>query len=185
MLGLLRVAGLSVVLAVPVQGADDGVLDHVVLQLPDRTWGVRVDPPDFEFSPARTVQNGRAVWAAGDSTEPGLMVKIILQDSPGVTDVAGCVARFEQGLDLEAESVSGLKRYRLSGHPVIEYHIRRHRGVEINQRNLHGYLFHDRTCTEMHLSFIGYAGRSRILLERTIRSIHIVDSPGESTDESH
>jgi len=172
---LVFLAALCVAFSMIGQDVGEGAHDEVVLKLPDRAWGLRVHPPGFEFDRPHVVREGRAAWAAGDSLQPGLMVELVMEHAPEVTDVTECVSRFERRLDLDSNAVSELRRYQLDGRPVIEYDIRKHRGAEIKQRNLHGYFFHDHTCTEMHVSFVGYSGDPRAALERVIRSVEIVD----------
>jgi hypothetical protein len=169
-------AALVVALSVLGQDAGKGAHEEAVLRLPDREWELRVSPAGFEFGPSRIAREGRTVWAAGDGAEPGLMVEITLEHTPDTRDAKGCLARAEPRLRLDSSAVSDVTRHEVAGYPVIEYEIREHRGVEVDQRNLHAYLYHDRACAEIHVSFVGYRGQPRSMLESAIRAIEIVDA---------
>ncbi|HXV76147.1 MAG TPA: hypothetical protein VD788_07485, partial [Candidatus Polarisedimenticolaceae bacterium] len=127
---------------------------------------------------------GTAVWTAGDADVPGLMARVVLYDMPDAVDADACLAALGARLDLASDAVGGVRRYRLGARPVIEYEVREHRGVEVNQRNLHGYLYHDRACAEVHVSFIGYQGQPHMLLERVITSVEIVATDGTDGGDS-
>ena len=173
------------VLAVSIlgQGAGEGAHDEVVLQLPDRDWGIRVAPPDFEFGAPHVADDGAAVWAAGDGTDLALIMKVLLEVAPGIDDDSGCLARSEGRLGLDSQEVHHLVRSRHAGMPSIEYEIRQHGSVRVDQRNLHAYRFHDGACAEFHLSLINYRSRYRPVFDRVLTSIDVVEIDGDASSE--
>lgn len=167
----------ALVLAVSVigLGAGEGAHDEVVLRLPDKNWGIRVAPENFEFGAPQLSDNGSAVWAAGDATDLALIVKVVLERSPEVDDASGCLARAEGRLDLDSQEVHGVVRSRQAGMPTIEYEVRNHGSVRVDQLNLHAYRFHDGACAEFHLSMMNYKSQDRSRFDRLLRSIDLVE----------
>ena len=156
-------------------GAGEGAHDDVVLRLPDRDWGIRVAPPGFEFGAPLTSDDGSTVWAAGDATDLATIVKVRLESSAGVEDSSGCLARSEGRLGLDSQEVHHVVRSRQAGMPSIEYELRRHGSVRVDQLNLHAYRFHDGACAEFHLSMMNYKGQNRGPFDRVLRSIAIIE----------
>jgi hypothetical protein len=164
-------------------GAGEGSHDEVVLRLPGRDWGIRVAPPKIEFGAPHVANNGAAVWAAGDGTDLALIMKVLLEVAPGVDDDSGCLIRAERRLGLDSQEVHHVVRSRHAGMPAIEYEVRQHGSVRVDQRNLHAYRFHDGACAEFHLSLMNYKSQHRPVFDRALSSIELVeiesDAPGE------
>jgi hypothetical protein len=156
-------------------GAGEGAYDEVVLRLPDRDWGIRVAPPDVEFDAPGVADDGTAVWAAGDGTDLALVVKLLLETVSGIDDDSGCRIRAEHRLGLDSQEVRHVVRSHYAGMPTIEYEVRRHGPVLVDQRNLHAFRYHDGTCAEFHLSLMSYKSQQRPVLERVLDSIERVE----------
>ena len=173
------------VLAVSVLGlgAGEGAHDEVVLHLPERDWGIRVAPPDFEFGAPHVADSGAAVWAAGDGTDLALIMKVLLDVAPGVDDDSGCLARSEGRLGLDSREVHHIVRSRHAGMPTIEYEVRQHGSVRVDQRNLHAYRFHDGTCAEFHLSLMNYKSQYHPVFDRVLASIDVVEIENDAPAE--
>lgn len=167
----------ALVLSSSVMGlnAGEGAHEEVLLRLPGRDWGIRVAPEDFEFGAPQLADDGSAVWAAGDATDLSLIVKVLLEVSPGTDDASGCLARTEARLGLDSQEIHGVARSTHDGMPVIEYEIRRHGSVRVDQRNLHAFRFHDGACAEFHLSMMDYKSQNRQQFDRVLGSIDVVE----------
>jgi hypothetical protein len=161
-------------------GAGEGAHDVVVLRLPGRDWGIRLAPDGFEFGAPQSSDDGSAVWAAGDAIDLALIVKVVLQSSPGVDDASGCLARAERRLGLDSQEAHNVVRSHQAGMPSIEYEIRRHGSVRVDQLNLHAYRFHDGSCAEFHLSMMNYKSQDRRQFDRVLRSIDLVEIDEEA-----
>jgi hypothetical protein len=178
-----NVAWLVLAVSVLGLGAGEGAHDEVVLQLPERDWGIRVAPPNFEFAAPHVTNDGAAVWAAGDGTDLALMMKVLLEVAPGIDDDSGCVARFEDRLGLDSQEVHHVVRSRHAGMPTIEYEVRQHGSVRVDQRNLHAYRFYDGTCAEFHVSLMNYKSQHRPVFDRVLTSIEVVEIAGDAQAE--
>jgi hypothetical protein len=146
-----------------------------VLRLPDRDWGLRVAPAGFEFGAPLTSDDGSAVSAAGDATDLTMIVKVLLESSPGTEDASECLARAERRLGLDSHEVHHVVRSSQAGMPSIEYELRRHGSVRVDQLNLHAYRFVDGACAEIHLSMMDHKSKSREPFDRVLRSIDLVE----------
>jgi hypothetical protein len=156
-------------------GAGKGAHDEIVLRLPDRDWGIRVAPDGVEFGEPQLADDGSTVWAAGDTTDLSLIVKVMLESSPEIDDDTGCLARREARLGLDSQEVHGIVRSTHAGMPVIEYEIRRHGSVRVDQRNLHAFRFHDGACAEFHLSMMEYKSQNRRQFDHVLNSIELIE----------
>ena len=127
--------------------------------------------------------DGKAVWAAGDGIDLALIVKALLEIAPGIDDDSGCLARAEPRLGLDSREVHHVVRSRHAGMPTIEYEVRQHGSVRVDQRNLHAYRYHDGACAEFHLSLMNYSSQDRPVVDRVLSSIELVeidhDTPAE------
>lgn len=150
-------------------------LAEVTVGLPGRSWAVRAAPPDFEFAPPRLAENGTVAWAAGDGAELGFIMSIVVEHAPAAEDLDGCVARFEDRLDLDSREVFGLERSRRGEMIVLEYEVRRHGAVRVDQRNLHGYLWRDEACVEIHLSWMNDRGKADRLFKQALGAVTVVE----------
>jgi hypothetical protein len=160
-------------------GAGEGAHDEVVLRLPDRDWGIRVAPDGVEFGEPRLAYDGSTVWAAGDSIDLSLIVKVLLEAAPEIEDVSGCLARTEGRLSLDSQEVRGVARSTYARMSVIEYEIRHHGSVRVDQRNLHAFRFHDGACLEIHLSMMDSASLNRRQFDHILDSIVLIDIDGD------
>ncbi len=166
---------LSAVCGIGQLGGGEPGLAEVTVGLPGRSWAVRAVPPGFEFAPPQLAENGKAAWSAGDGAELGFMMSIVVEHAPAAEGLDGCVARFEDRLDLGSREVVGLERRRRGEMAVLEYEVRRHGAVRVDQRNLHGYLWHDDACVEIHLSLMNGRGKADRLFGQALGAVSLVD----------
>ena len=156
--------------------ADETADGEAMLRAPDGDWAVRLAPAGFEFGEPVATDDGERSRIAGDGPR-GMVATLTLRPAGAAGNAEACRSEADERAGRGAKRTYRLERERRGPLALTAYVVPRYRGVAINQRHVHAFLYRDGYCVELELSMPRYKSRRRHLFDEALDTLEIVDAP--------
>lgn len=182
---LITLLLLPVALPTPAFGRSPGVPPPaLLLSLPGQAWTLEIHADELAIEGDLTRPDGRArALAAQDSA--GLVMTVFLEADQGATSQA-CREKYWERLKRQSPlPMDDVKMTERGPVALVEYVVREHQQVRLDQKHLNAYLAQGGTCVDIHLSKVSFtpADEARMMAMATgvrIRDTRPPGSPGPS-----
>lgn len=145
----------------------------IILSLPELSWAVEINAADFAMEKKEICPSGDEASFFATNEKTGLVMSGFLEKvSLGGTSKE-CRDHYWEKAKQSPFKKDDIKMSDFGQMAIVEYIVKEHQGIELNQKNLNAYLAKGNYWIDIHLSKPNYQAPDEILFKSILQNIRI------------
>jgi len=129
----------------------------IILSLPNVNWALEIPAGGFVIEKDQTSREGTRDFSAINRSA-GVVMSVFLEPAPSNGSGNYCREFYWEGLKKNSPlKMDDVKMSDMGEMTVLEYIVREHQGVQVDQKHLNAYLARGNTCIDIHLSKVQFS----------------------------
>lgn len=158
--------------------------DKIHLTMPDLDWALEIDCPTFEIQKGDFNPDGPSWRLMAKDQRTEVIMSIFVEPAAGDGDYKACRDYYwplVESSPVIEENIIFSERGEMA---IVEYIIKRFRGLKINQKNFNVYMARDGFWIDIHLSKLYYRESDQRQFEKVLDGIRIIDDYNQTATDN-
>jgi len=159
--------------------------ETIVLSVPELKWALEIDAPNFVVEQKEITPGGDNARFFATDKETGLIMSCFLEKASRSGTSKDCRDYYWERAKKSPFKKEDIKMSDFGPMALVEYVVKEHEGIVINQKHLNAYLAKDNYCVDIHLSKVNFRRGEEQLFEAILKNIRINETWSEQRIERH
>jgi hypothetical protein len=147
----------------------------ISLSLPNANWTLEIPAGGFVIEKDQTSREGTRDFSAINRSA-GVVMSVFLEPAPSNGSSNYCREFYWEGLKKNSPlKMDDVKMSDMGEMTVLEYIVREHQGVRVDQKHLNAYLAKGNTCIDIHLSKVQFSPEDERVFTSILASVRLRD----------
>lgn len=161
----------------------DAATNNLYLATPGSSWSLEIDASGFTLQQKDLSQDGTAARLMAENKSNGVILSAFLEKAAGPGDAKACREYYWKDAQKSPFKKDDIEMSEAGSVALVEYLVKEHLGIRVNQKNLNAYLSHNGYWVDVHISMADFKSGDEATLQSIVKSIRFNDSYTPTTIE--
>lgn len=160
-----------------------GTANDLYLATPGSSWSLEIDTPGFTLEQKDFSQDGTAARLMAVNKKDNVILSAFLEKAARPGDAKACREYYWSEAKTSPFQKDDLKMSESSSAALVEYIVKEHLGIRVNQKNINAYLSQNGYWVDVHISKVDFKPEDEAMLQSIVKSIRFNDNFTPTTIE--
>lgn len=157
--------------------------DTIYFSLPKLDWALEITVPGLVLKQKDVAANERRARFMGEDIKTGIVISAFLEEFPKPMTTEECRSLYWEKARKSPIRKDKMSKSTFGEMAVVEYVVKEHEGMKIDQKHLNAYLAKGKFCIDIHLSKVLFKEGEKKLFEAILKNIKTVPKKAEQKSE--